>query len=87
MHLQTAEPELDLPLQKEMVKRVTMQVDTNFIGKVLVPFDIQLQGRFLNVPENFENPLSIEPVVKIHQKLCKDPLSGRLYLCSTVTKE
>ena len=64
-----------------------MHIKTNFVGEISVPVDAIFNGRFLLVPDNFEFlPLSLG-TVETDQKLCKDSLSGRLYLCSMVTKE
>jgi hypothetical protein len=70
-----------------MIKTVKMQIKTNFVGLITVPASITIVGRFLQVPENFDYMPSTLGTVDTDQKLCKDPISGRLYLCSTVTKE
>jgi hypothetical protein len=79
--------DLDLPVVNEMIKTVKMQIKTNFVGLITVPASITIVGRFLQVPENFDYMPSTLGTVDTDQKLCKDPISGRLYLCSTVTKE
>jgi hypothetical protein len=85
--LQNQEPLLTLPLNNETTQHVTLRVNTNFIGEVHVPFEIKLQGRFLNLPEGFNTPCKPVGASETDQKLSRDPLTGRLYLCSTVTKE
>jgi len=72
--------EAELPIFDEL--RIMTQVETNFIGNIFVPFVIKLNARFLIVPTNFRAPKSYFRLASENQKLCKDPRSGRLYLCS-----
>ena len=78
---------LDLPFVNEKTQQVTMHIKTNSVDEISVPVDAKIIGRFLLEPDDFEFLPSSLGTVETEQKLCKDPLSGQLYLCSTVTKE
>jgi hypothetical protein len=79
--------DIDLPILNNQTRGFTIKVKTNFVAEISVPASILIVGRFLKVPDNFDFlPLSLG-CIKTDYKLYKDPISGRLFLCSTVIKE
>jgi hypothetical protein len=78
---------IDLPILINQAREITIKVKTNCVGEISVTASILIVGRFLKVPDNFDFlPMSLGCIKNDH-KLYKDPISGRLFLCSTVFKE
>ena len=76
-----------MPILNNQTRGLTIKVKTNFVGEISVPASILIVGTFLKVPDNFDFlPMSLGCIKNDH-KLYKDPISGRLFLCSTVIKE
>ena len=83
--------EFGLPCDPNQKQTVVMQIKTNFVGNTDISFDLFKAGNFLRVPQGFPelcaNTGLNDKEIEEQQKLCKDPITGRLYLCSNVSTE